>query len=76
MQRYFFDVSTASHVQYDYRGRDFSTTDQARQLAELIALDVECIEGDELVATEVQVRDIKGRHLFSVHVRESELIAA
>jgi hypothetical protein len=76
MQRYFFDVSTKSHVQYDYRGRDFSNSDQARQLAELIALDVECTEGDELVATEVQVRDIKGRHLFSVAVREPELIAA
>ena len=76
MQRYFFDVSTKSHVQYDYRGRDFPNADQAKQLAELIALDVECIEGDEVVATEVQVRDIKGFHLFSVPIREPELIAA
>ena len=76
MQRYFFDVSTESYVQYDYRGRVFPDADQARQLAELIALDVECIEGDDLVSTEVQVRDIAGKHLFSVPIREPELIAA
>lgn len=76
MQRYFFDVSSSSHIQYDYTGRDFSNADQAKQLAELIALDVECTEGDELTATEVQVRDIRGHHLFSVPIREPELIAA
>jgi hypothetical protein len=76
MQRYFFDLRTKAYVQYDYSGRDFSNAEQAKQLAELIALDVECTDGDEIEANEIQVRDIKGRHLFSVPIRESELIAA
>jgi hypothetical protein len=76
MKRYFFDVSSRTYVQYDYRGRDFSDAEQAKQLAELIALDVECIDGDDIAGMEVQVRDIAGRHLFSVAVREPELVAA
>jgi hypothetical protein len=76
MERYFFDVAIKTYVQYDYRGREFSKTEQAQQHAELIAMDVECIEGDDRGASEVQVRDIKGHHLFSVPIREPEMVAA
>jgi len=76
MQRYFFDVNTRSHIQYDYKGRDFCDFEQARSFAELIALDVECIDSEELGALEVQVRDLTGRHLFSVPVRAPDLVAA
>jgi hypothetical protein len=69
-------VSARSCVQYDFRGRDFSDAEQAKQLAELIALDVECSDGDDVSGLEVQVRDITGRHLFSVPIREPELVAA
>jgi hypothetical protein len=41
MNRYFFDVAAKTYVQYDYKGRDFERPDQARELAELIALDVD-----------------------------------
>jgi hypothetical protein len=76
MKRYFFDLAVRSYVQYDYQGRDLERPEQAREMAELIALDIECTEGDELAGAEVQVRNIGGQKLFSVPVRLPELIAA
>jgi hypothetical protein len=76
MTRYFFDVANKSYVQYDYRGREFERPEQAREMAELIALDVECTEGDDLARAEVQVRNVSGVRLFSVPIREPERIAA
>lgn len=76
MIKYFFDVAIKSYVQYDYRGRDLERLEQAREMAELIALDIEYTDGDDLAGAEVQVRNIGGQKLFSVPVREPELIAA
>ena len=75
MKRFFFDVSFKTHVRYDYQGRDFAQPEQARELAELIALDFECSDNDSL-GGEVQVRNITGTCLFSVPIRQAELIAA
>jgi hypothetical protein len=75
MKRFFFDVSFKTHVHYDYRGRDFAQPEQARELAELIALDFECSDSDAPGA-EVQVRNVTGTCLFSVPIRQPELIAA
>ena len=76
MQRYFFDVSNRAYVQYDYRGRPFENAEEAGKLAELIALDIECTDGGELAGGEVQVRNVSGMHLFSVPIRQPELVAA
>ena len=75
MKRFFFDVSYKTYVHYDYQGRDFALPEQARELAELIALDLECSESDT-PGSEVQVRNIGGTCLFSVPIRQSEPIAA
>ena len=75
MKRFFFDVSFQNHVRYDYQGRDFAQPEQARELAELIALDFECSDS-ETSGAEVQVRNITGTCLFSVPIRQPELIAA
>jgi len=80
MKRFFFDVSYRTHVQYDYQGRDFAQPEQARELAELIALDLECSDsetsGSEVQVREVQVRNVGGTCLFSVPIRQAESIAA
>jgi hypothetical protein len=76
MQRYFFDVAARSYTQYDYRGRDILKPEQARELAELIALDIECTEGDDLVGAEIQVRNVSGQQLYSVPIRELKSTAA
>ena len=60
MQRYFFDVAARTYVQYDYHGRDIHKPEEARELAELIALDIECTDGDDLVGAEIQVVVIPG----------------
>lgn len=75
MQRYFFDVKTDTHVQYDYCGKTLGSLDQARQLAELIAMDVGCT-WLESTAREVQTRDAAGKHLFSVPVKPVDTLAA
>ena len=75
MKRFFFDVSYQTYVHYDYQGRDFAQPEQARELAELIALDLECSDC-EIPGTEVQVRNVGGTCLFSVPIRKPEAIAA
>ena len=47
MKRFFFDVSFKTHVRYDYQGREFAAAEQARELAELIALDIGCSDTSE-----------------------------
>ena len=76
MKRFFFDVSSKSHIQYDYRGREFAQPEQARELAELIALDFECSDDGEWAGMEVQVRNISGTCLFSIPVRAPSALAA
>jgi hypothetical protein len=75
MNRYFFDVATRSSVHYDYQGRELAQPDQARDIAELIALDIECIDGDTSLGVEVQVRNAGGQKLFAVPIRYSALAA-
>ena len=75
MNRFFFDVAYKAHIQYDYRGRDFSDPGEVRNFAELLALDMGCTD-DQDRATEVQVRNVAGEQLFSVPVPQSNLIAA
>ena len=70
MNRYFFDVMAHSHVHYDFKGRDFERPEQAREIAELIALDIECIDLDASAGMEVQVRNVAGDKMFSIQVRD------
>jgi hypothetical protein len=76
MKRFFFDVSQNSRIQYDFQGRDFAQLEQAQELAELIALDLECSDDGEWAGSEVQVRNIGGTCLFSVPIRAIEAVAA
>ena len=76
MKRFFFDISHNSSIRYDYQGRDFARLEQAREFAELIALDLECSDDGEWVGSEVQVRNIGGSCLFSIPIREIEAVAA
>jgi uncharacterized protein DUF6894 len=76
MQRYFFDIASGSRSIYDYQGREFSARQEAFELAELIALDLELNVDGEWGDCRVAVRDVEGRNLFSVPVRELDLIAA
>ena len=76
MKRFFFDVSFKTHVHYDYQGRDFAQPEQARELAELIALDFECSEDSDDLGSEVQVRNVGGTCLFSVPIRQVDRLAA
>jgi len=75
MNRFFFDLASKTYVQYDYRGREFSDPNEVRSFAELLALDMGCID-DQDRAVEVQVRNIHGKQLFSVPIPQPNLIAA
>ena len=48
-----FAVAAQSCGQYDYRGREPGKSGQARELAELFALNIACIDGGDLAGTEV-----------------------
>lgn len=76
MTRYFFDVLTHAAVRYDYSGRVLAEPEQAHELAQLIALDLGCQNGDDARDREVQVRDASGGRLFSVAVPHPETVAS
>jgi hypothetical protein len=76
MKRFFFDVAQNSLIQYDFQGRDFAQLEHARELAELIALDLECSDDGEWAGSEVQVRNVRGTCLFSIPIRELEMVTA
>lgn len=68
MKRCFFDIVSAHFRSYDYRGRNFSKSEDAARAAELFALYLGCSETDDLVGSQVQVRTAAGDVLFSVPV--------
>jgi hypothetical protein len=76
MKRFFFDVSSKTSTFYDFQGRDFAHPEQARELAEMIALDLECSDEGDPADLVVQVRNIVGTCLFSIPIRRPEAIAA
>jgi hypothetical protein len=77
MPAFFFDIVTSKSVEHDFHGRKLATAEDARELAEMIALDMECCSGNsDWIATEVVVRDLAGVSLYSVSVRHPEFIAA
>ena len=76
MARYFFDVDASGSVQYDFSGRCFKSPEHAQDLAELIAMDLACLQVYQSIPTEVQVRDAVGQQLFSVPVKMVDVVAA
>jgi hypothetical protein len=76
MRRFFFDVSTARGSLYDYEGRAFRRDEDARKLAELVALDLETTEACVWTGSAVEVRNVDGKKLFSILVQESDRVAA
>ena len=42
MTRYFFDIKCGESIEFDYKGRVLPSLEHAKQMAELIAMDVGC----------------------------------
>jgi hypothetical protein len=76
MAKYFFDLVRRDHAQYDYQGRLLPAPEQALQLAELMALDLEMKDDGAWSGWSVAVRSAHGQQYFSVPVREPETIVA
>jgi len=66
--RLFFDVFMQHASSYDYHGRYFGRTEDAAQMAELIAADLGFSENDDLIGSQVRVRNAAGETLFTVPV--------
>jgi hypothetical protein len=76
MVRYFFDVKFQASVEHDYSGRFLLTLEGAKQMAELIAMDLGCTRIEGAFPIEVQIRDAGGRELFSIPVTQIDALAA
>jgi hypothetical protein len=74
MQRYFFDLVDPTRAEFDYRGREMPSAEQARHLAEVIAID-ESTRGDR-IGWMVKVCDATGRTYCAVPVIELPELAA
>jgi len=68
MKRYFFDFRGIASNSYDYHGRYFRSAQDARDAAELIALDLSCSDMDRWVGSKINVCDAIGTTLFSIPV--------
>ena len=68
MRRYFFDFVGAALRSYDHHGQSLIGIEQAREVAELMALHFGCSETDEWIGSEICVRDARGATLFAVPV--------
>jgi len=73
---YFFDRVGTGRSEYDYKGIIFQTPEMARQMAELIALDLGIESDGSWVGWRVDVLDARGKKFFSVPVGTSALAAA
>lgn len=74
MQRFFFDLVDRNCAEFDYRGCEMPSAEQARQLAEVIAID-ESTRADR-IGWKVRVSDAAGKTYFSVPVVEIPELAA
>ena len=73
---YFFDRVGTDRSEYDYKGIIFQTPEMARQMAELIALDLGIDSDGSWLGWSVDVLDVRGKKFFSVPVGTPELAAA
>jgi hypothetical protein len=76
MKKYFFDRIGQGCSEYDFRGHDFAEPQKAFQLAQMLALDLEVSGAEEFAGGSINVRNADGHKLFTVTIREPELIAA
>jgi hypothetical protein len=76
MKRYFFDRINREQAEYDFHGRMLSTPEAARQLAEVIALDLELMDEGGWSGWAINVRTALGQQLFSVPVPAPTTMAA
>jgi hypothetical protein len=68
MTVYFFDRVGKGRSEYDYRGCALQTPDSARQMAELIAIDLSIDADGSWMGWTVDVLDARGKKFFSVPV--------
>jgi hypothetical protein len=76
MGKYFFDRVGEGRAEYDYKGRLFTTPEKARQLAELIALDLGIEHDSRWSGWTVEILNAEGEKIYSIPVSESELTCA
>ena len=74
--KYFFDRVGKDRAEYDYKGHAFQTPEKARQMAELIALDLGIEPEGSWSGWHVEVLDVRGKRFFSIPVGTPELLAA
>jgi hypothetical protein len=73
MVRYFFDVVSPSHSEYDSQGTLLSDTNEARKWAQLLAITLHVPnERQEFVDGRVDVRGSDGSEPFSIPIRHLE----
>ena len=76
MTQYFFDLVSQQHCKRDFRGRELPTLEEARRLAELIAIDLATGPEDQWVGWSVAVHGVDGCELFAVPIQILALTAA
>lgn len=76
MTRYFFDVRVKTTTEHDYKGQYLPSLEHARQIAELIAMDLGCTRLDGSFGMEVQIRTATGTLLASAPVKQVDALAA
>jgi hypothetical protein len=74
--RFFFDLVKPNARSIDFHGRYFSGPKDAHEHAQVLSMDLGCMNGDEWEGAEVEVRNDQNCRLFSVPVTALEEAAA
>jgi len=72
MRRYFFDRIGNGRKEYDYRGKRLASNARARQIAELIAMDLELSPEGEWSGWTVGVYTPKGECCVLIPVKDPD----
>jgi len=76
MGKYFFDRVGEGRAEYDYHGHALPTPEKARELAELMACDLEIESDGRWFGWAIDVRNAYGERFFTIPVRSPELALA
>ena len=71
MKQFFFDLRGATLDSYDYRGCYLRGPHEARDMAEMMALDLSCSETENWIGSNINVLDVAGTTIFSIPVLPS-----
>ena len=76
MAKVFIDIVGSNERQLDFKGQQFPSMETARQIAELISIDLAVSVDSRWIGAEVQLKDELGNFIYRCPVRQLDVHGA